>query len=137
MEILEESMERVHLGKIPIMLKSYFCVLKNDTDKALTDVVRFSSNPPFFLYQVEGRLIVNNLCSKGECQYDQGGYFIINGSEKVLVAQERMASNHIYCFATAKGTWYAEIRSMIEGSTRPTAGLSVKLQKSNRVKCPL
>jgi DNA-directed RNA polymerase beta subunit len=25
----------------------------------------------------------------------QGGYFVVNGSEKVLIAQERMANNHV------------------------------------------
>lgn len=50
----------------------------------------------------------------------------------MLVAQERLANNNIHCFETAKGTWYAEIRSMSEGSTRPTAALSVKLQKPTR-----
>ena len=34
----------------------------------------------------------------GECPYDQGGYFVVNGSEKVLIAQERMANNHVYVF---------------------------------------
>ena len=33
-----------------------------------------------------------------ECRYDQGGYFIINGNEKVLVAQERMANNIVLVF---------------------------------------
>ena len=28
--------------------------------------------------------------------YDQGGYFTIKGSEKVIVAQERMACNFVY-----------------------------------------
>ena len=28
-----------------------------------------------------------------DCRFDQGGYFIINGSEKVIVAQERMGNN--------------------------------------------
>jgi len=30
-----------------------------------------------------------------ECAYDQGGYFIVNGSEKVVVAQEKMSNNFV------------------------------------------
>ena len=44
----------------------------------------------------------------------QGGYFVINGSEKVLIAQERQAYNRVYCFkrkAPSKSTWTCEIRS--------------------------
>jgi hypothetical protein len=43
----------------------------------------------------------------------QGGYFIINGSEKVLIAQERMATNHVYVFKKSqpsKYTYIAECR---------------------------
>ena len=29
------------------------------------------------------------LAAMSECIYDQGGYFVVNGSEKVLIAQER------------------------------------------------
>jgi DNA-directed RNA polymerase beta subunit len=64
---LEHETDRMALGKIPIMLQSSFCSLKGLDNKGLTDM--------------------------GECTYDQGGYFVINGSEKVLVAQERMAAN--------------------------------------------
>jgi len=42
MEVLETNQERVPLGYIPIMLKSYYCSLKDiTTDKALTDLVSF------------------------------------------------------------------------------------------------
>jgi DNA-directed RNA polymerase II subunit RPB2 len=60
------------IGMVPIMLRSQYCVLTHKTDKELTEL--------------------------NECVYDQGGYFIINGSEKVLIAQERMSNNHVYCF---------------------------------------
>jgi DNA-directed RNA polymerase beta subunit len=36
----------------------------------------------------------------------QGGYFIINGSEKVLIAQERMAANHVYVFKKSQPNKY-------------------------------
>ena len=29
---------------------------------------------------------------------DTGGYFIINGSEKTVIPQERAAENRVYCF---------------------------------------
>lgn len=46
----------------------------------------------------------------------QGGYFIINGSEKVLIAQERMANNHVYVFKKSQPSKYsyvAEIRCVL------------------------
>ena len=54
------------IGKVPIMLRSDYCSLHGHTDKELTEL--------------------------GECPYDEGGYFVINGSEKVLIAQERMSA---------------------------------------------
>ena len=32
-----------------------------------------------------------------ECKYDMGGYFIVNGNEKVIVGQEKMTENKA-CF---------------------------------------
>lgn len=107
LEIEEDTSERLPIGKVPIMLKSFFCHLtlneRTAHDKTLIDF--------------------------GECTYDQGGYFVINGGEKVLVAQERMSSNQVYVFPGKGGTWVSEIRSMIDGSTRPTGALYIKLVK--------
>jgi len=86
------------LGFVPIMLRSRFCVLDNKSDK--------------------------ELCELGECVYDQGGYFIIKGSEKVVIAQERMASNHVYCFHKKqpnKYSWIIECRSQLDKGGRPTS----------------
>ena len=52
----------------------------------------------------------------GECKHDTGGYFIINGSEKTVLGQERAAENKVYCFNISKNdtkyTWKAEIKSV-------------------------
>ncbi|CAG8502751.1 5805_t:CDS:10, partial [Diversispora eburnea] len=100
----EKSYDKVFVGKIPVMLKSTFCVLNGLNDKSL-----YALN---------------------ECPYDQGGYFIINGSEKVLIAQERMATNTVYVFVKAPPSPYsytAEIRSAMEKGSKIASSLVVKL----------
>lgn len=54
--------------------------------------------------------------SEGECPMDFGGYFIINGKERVLVGQERIWYNHVQVFPDSSGKYVhvAEIRSMSE-----------------------
>ena len=80
--------ERVSLGKIPIMLYSNLCVLNK-----------------------------KNIHETEECKFDKGGYFIINGSEKVIVSQERRAENRLYVCKNSKSQnkydITAEINSMI------------------------
>ncbi|KDD76893.1 domain 6 of RNA polymerase Rpb2 [Helicosporidium sp. ATCC 50920] len=96
--------DKIFLGEVPTMLRSDYCNLHNTTDRDLTDL--------------------------GECPYDQGGYFVINGSEKVLIAQERMANNHVYVFrktAPSKWSYQAEIRSVVEGSSRRSSSMSVTM----------
>ena len=90
METLHQVLPRIHIGKMPIMLKSDICVLKqyNHLDCNIT----------------------------GECKFDGGGYFIINGSEKTCLAQERAAENNVMCFCVKKNNnkwaWMAEIKSI-------------------------
>jgi len=51
----------------------------------------------------------------GECYLDDGGYFIINGNEKVVIPQEKMCDNRVYLFDqknNPKFSHVAEIRSM-------------------------
>ena len=47
---------------------------------------------------------------------DPGGYFIINGSEKTCLGQERAAENQVQCFNISKNNskweWLAEIKSV-------------------------
>jgi DNA-directed RNA polymerase II subunit RPB2 len=58
------------LFEIPIMLHSKPCLLNNKPDDFLKSV--------------------------GECPYDQGGYFIVNGSEKILITHQEQAFNTLY-----------------------------------------
>jgi len=69
-KIEELSIKDVKLGEIPIMLHSKLCLLHD--------------KPPHVLREL------------GECIKDVGGYFIIDGKEKVIVAQERIATNRIF-----------------------------------------
>jgi DNA-directed RNA polymerase II subunit RPB2 len=65
-----------------------------------------------------------------ECLYDYGGYFIINGSEKVVISQDRIAENRTYVFLNTKASCYshvAEIRSVQEEKFGIPKTLTLKL----------
>jgi DNA-directed RNA polymerase II subunit RPB2 len=85
-----KTIPKVHIGKLPIMLKSNICVLNQYKHFENTQT--------------------------GECKFDAGGYFIINGSEKTVLGQERAAENRVYCFNVSKNntkyTWIAEVKSV-------------------------
>jgi DNA-directed RNA polymerase beta subunit len=89
-QIFYKNIPRVHIGKLPIMLKSNICVLNQ--------YKHFDNS------------------QTGECKFDAGGYFIINGSEKTVLGQERAAENRVYCFNIEKNDtkyiWKAEIKSV-------------------------
>ena len=104
MDIHTEEYPKVFFGKVPIMLRSQYCSLHDHTDKELTEL--------------------------GECPYDEGGYFIINGSEKVLIAQEKMSTNHVYVFEKrqpSKYMWVAECRSSPESGARAASSCMARL----------
>lgn len=67
-------------------------------------------------------------CHNGlECRLDQGGYFIVSGCEKVLVAQEKLHHNFPYVFKgknnAGKYELTCEIRSCHEKKLRSTSSL--------------
>lgn len=87
--VIHKTLHKINLGKLPIMLKSAVCLLTQNS-------------------HLDHR-------QTGECEFDCGGYFIISGSEKTVLAQERAAENKIYCFrgkVTSKWAWFAEIKSV-------------------------
>jgi len=74
----------------------------------------------------------------GECIFDSGGYFIINGGEKMLMYRERMAYNKIFCYTKkdASYTHYAELRSEHYGQFRSTNTLYMMLSKATKTEAP-
>ncbi|KAI5134617.1 DNA-directed RNA polymerase II subunit RPB2 [Nematocida ausubeli] len=103
-EVESRTYKRMPIGSIPIMLRSLYCVYSNTDDKDMNRIE--------------------------ECTYDQGGYFIVNGSEKVLIAHERMASNLVYIFKKAPPSPYlytAEMRSVPDHGLRLPSSLTIRL----------
>jgi DNA-directed RNA polymerase II subunit RPB2 len=95
--------EKVFLGRFPIMLQSDFCIL--------------------------GSLPKDTRFQMGECRNDLGGYFIIDGKEKVLVPQEKFADNLLDVKKENDGVYLcsANIRSVSENVSKPIRTLSVKM----------
>ena len=66
----------IHLGKIPVMLKSKYCLLSDQR------------------HIQPGKL--------GECAEDMGGYFIIQGGERAMISMERMSENRPFVFRNGR-----------------------------------
>jgi len=73
----EQDTELVYIGNIPVMLKSKLCFLS--------------------------QLSREELIACGEDPDDPGGYFVVNGSERVIVAMEDLAPNRIIVDLDEKG----------------------------------
>jgi DNA-directed RNA polymerase II subunit RPB2 len=104
--VIERSItlpEKIYLGKIPIMLNSDLCILNK-----LSPEVKFNM---------------------GECKNDYGGYFIIDGKEKVIIPQEKFADNMLYIRDKVNDLYShsAEIRTVSEDASKPVRTLSVKI----------
>jgi len=99
-----KTLEKIYLGRFPIMIQSELCILNT-----LNKDVRFNM---------------------GECRNDYGGYFIIDGKEKVIISQEKFADNMLYIKENKEDDTYshsAEIRSVSEDTSKPIRTTSVKI----------
>jgi DNA-directed RNA polymerase beta subunit len=112
-EKFDKTVNGIYIGKIPIMVRSKLCVLS----------------------QMQGICEGDN----SECIYDAGGYFIINGNEKVLISQDRINENKTLVFRPNNNSegLYAEIRSMCDSTYLPpkttSFNMSGKLNHMGRI----
>ena len=104
-EIIEKTivLEKIFLGRFPIMLMSDLCILNGLDKKARFEL--------------------------GECKHDYGGYFIIDGKEKCILSQEKFADNMIYIRDKVNDLYShsAEIRSVSEDASKPIRTLAIRL----------
>ena len=104
-----KTLPKIHIGKLPIMLKSCICVLE------------------------QYKHIPHGV--SGECRMDSGGYFIINGSEKTCLGQERAAENLVQCFNISKNNskwgWMAEIKSVPDFKCISPKQISLMISSKN------
>ena len=107
----EVVLDNIKCGKLPIMLGSKACILSN--------------------------ISLNKKIDYEECEYDEGGYFIINGTEKVLVSQERQAENKVYCFKNSKFqpkySHIVEIRSVPDKTVLTPKNLQIKITSKQSI----
>ena len=103
-EIRQRIFPNVHLGKVPVMVGSDYCLLQDQQ---------------YF-----------HPSALGECAEDVGGYFIVQGGERVIISQERMSENRPFVFRNnrnaAKEVEVVEIKSI--------GPLMDQVPKSNAVK---
>ncbi|XP_073024708.1 DNA-directed RNA polymerase III subunit 2 isoform X1 [Primulina eburnea] len=90
----------VIIGRMPIMLRSYCCILHEKDEE--------------------------ELAKYGECPLDPGGYFIIKGTEKVILIQEQLSKNRIIIDMDKKGCVQASVTSSTETTKSKTV---IKMEK--------
>ena len=96
------TLPQILLGKFPIMVHSNLCML--------------SGLPKDVIYNM------------GEDKSDHGGYFIIDGKEKLIVSQEMFADNMLYTRVRSDDDKYShsiEIRTVSEDTSKPERKLRV------------
>jgi len=96
--------EGISLGKIPVMLGSSLCIMKD-----------YPLSPE----------------ELGECSQDPFGYFVIHGSERTILSQEKVADNRIMVFTgkktATKYNYSVEFKSLHESFTMPPKKLEIRL----------
>lgn len=99
--VSEKEFKDKKFGSIPILVHSKLCYLHGLSPESLTKL--------------------------GECAYDQGGYFIVDGKEKVIISQERIATNQLFISDPSDAD-----RDSLEGMIRSTALTNALFPKSVR-----
>lgn len=96
--------KNIPIGRMPVMLRSSLCVLSGQTDKRLAYM--------------------------NECALDPGGYFIVNGTEKVILVQEQLSKNRVIVETDAKKSM---VSASVTSSTHERKSKSYVVMKKERI----
>lgn len=94
----------IPIGRMPIMLKSSKCRLTGKND--------------------------SQLAYMNECALDPGGYFIVNGTEKVILVQEQLSKNRVIVETDAKKSM---VSASVTSSTHERKSKSYVVMKKERI----
>jgi DNA-directed RNA polymerase III subunit RPC2 len=94
---------KVMIGRMPIMLRSEKCMLRNKTER--------------------------QLAAMKECPHDPGGYFVVKGVEKVILIQEQLSKNRVILEKDNKG----EVCASITSSTHERKSKAYIMMKHGKV----
>lgn len=94
----------VEIGRMPIMLRSNKCILY-DADES-------------------------KMAKLNECPLDPGGYFIVNGTEKVILVQEQLSKNRIIVEADEKK---GIVQASVTSSTHERKSKTYVITKNGKI----
>ncbi|ABN64995.1 DNA-directed RNA polymerase III [Scheffersomyces stipitis CBS 6054] len=94
----------LEIGRMPVMLRSNKCILDGINDKQMA---KFD-----------------------ECPLDPGGYFVVNGTEKVILVQEQLSKNRIIVEADEKK---GIVQASVTSSTHERKSKTYVITKNDKI----
>ena len=82
--VREVRRKGIVIGRLPVMLRSSRCILSRKSEEEMAQL--------------------------SECPLDPGGYFVINGTEKVILVQEQISKNRVI---VEKGTKHGIVQASV------------------------
>jgi DNA-directed RNA polymerase II subunit RPB2 len=103
-KVIGNVVERENILSLPVMVNSKYCSLQ-----------------------------INRDYNKRDCEYDPGGYFIVNGSEKIVLCIEKMSPNKPLVFIKKDSgivSYQVQINSLSPNPNIMMQGIIIKIKKN-------